>query len=126
MLAMLVVVTVAASLIGTGLTVAGVFFPSFIVRDAENTRAVRVFALYAVARSVPLLLVILWAAFRADPSALIWLGALSGAIQLSDAAVGTQTGKQIAIWGPLGVSVVQLATVLLAVLFGIGDPVSLA
>ena len=118
MLALLIVVTVASSLIGTAFSVAGIIFPGFIVRDAEGTHTARVFALYAVARSIPLLLVILWAAFRADATALIWLGALSGLIQLADAAVGTQTSKQHAIWGPLGVGAVQLTVVLLAVLFG--------
>jgi hypothetical protein len=118
MLALLIVVTVASSLISAGFCLAGYFFPGFIVREAEGTHTARVFALYAVARSVPLLLVILWAAFRADATALIWLGGLLGIIQLTDAAVGTQTGKQHAIWGPLGVGVVQLTVVLLALLFG--------
>jgi hypothetical protein len=117
MLALLIVVTVASSLIGTGFSVAGVFLPGFIVRDGEGSRTARVFALYAVARSMPLLLVILLAAFRADAAALIWLGALSGVIQLIDAAVGAQTGKQHAIWGPLGVAAVQLTVVLLAFWF---------
>ena len=118
MLATLIIVTIAASLLGTGITAAGVFFPAFIVKDGEKTHTARVFGLYALARSVPLLLVILWAAFQANGIVLIWLGALSGLIQLADAAVGTQTGKPIAIWGPLVVSIVQLATVLLAILFG--------
>ena len=77
------------------------------------------FALYALARSVPLLLLIHWAAFRADAAALIWLGGLLGVIQLTDAAVGLQAGKPSAIWGPLGAGVVQLTVVLLAVLFGV-------
>jgi hypothetical protein len=115
MLALLIVVTVVSSLIGTGFSVAGVFMPGFIIRDAEGTHTARVFALYAVARSVPLLLLILWAAFRADAVALIWLGTLSGVIQFVDAAVGTQTGKQHAIWGPLGIGAVQLLVVLLAI-----------
>jgi hypothetical protein len=117
MLALLIVVTVTSSLIGTGFSVAGVFLPGFIMRDGEASHTARLFALYAVARSVPLLLVIVWAAFRADASALIWLGALSGFIQLVDAAVGTQTGKQHAIWGPLGVAAVQLTVALLAFWF---------
>jgi len=118
MLATLIVVSVAAALIGTGFTLAGVFFPGFIVKDGEPTHTARVFALYALARSVALLLATLWAAFQASGMALIWLGAVSGLVQLADAAVGTQTGKQMAIWGPLVVSIVQLTTVLLALLFG--------
>lgn len=117
MLALLIIVTTVSAAIGTGFSVAGVFFPGFIVRDADGTRTARVIALYAVARSVPLLLLILWAAFRADPTTLIWLGTLSGIIQLADAAVGTQTGKQHAIWGPLGVGIVQLTVALFAFWF---------
>lgn len=118
MLAVLIVVTIASSLISTGFCLAGVLLPGFIVKDAESSHTARVFALYAIARSIPLLLVILWAAFRADATALIWLGALAGFIQIVDALVGTQTQKPHAMWGPLGVGVVQLAVVLLAVLVG--------
>lgn len=117
MLALLIIVTVISAAIGTGFSVAGPFFPGFIVRDGEGSHTARVFAYYGAARSVALLLIILWAAFRADATALIWLGALSGIIQLIDAAVGTQTGNQHAIWGPLGVGTVQLVVVLLAVWF---------
>lgn len=119
MLALLIVVTVTSSLISAGFCLAGYFFPGFIVRDGEGTHTVRVFALYALARSVPLLLVILWTAFRADAVALLWLGGLLGFIQLTDAAVGLQAGRPSAIWGPLGVGVVQLTVVLLALLFGV-------
>lgn len=114
MLAVLIVVTVLGSVIGTAISTAGVFFPGFIVRDGQASQTARVFALYAIARSVPLLAVILWAAFRADATALLWLGTLAGLIQLADAAVGLQAGKTSAIWGPLGVGVVQLSVVALA------------
>ncbi|UJW84055.1 hypothetical protein [Devosia sp. SL43] len=114
MLALLIIVTVLGAAIGTGFCVAGIFFPGFIVKDGEGTPTARVFAYYGAARSVALLLVILLAAFRADANALVWLGLLSGIIQLIDAAVGTQTGKQYAVWGPLGVGAVQLLVVLIA------------
>jgi hypothetical protein len=114
MLALLIVVTVISTLVSIGFCVAGVFFPGFIVRDGQGSQTSRVFALYAVARSVALLLVILLAAFRADANALIWLGLLAGIVPLIDAAVGLQTDKQHAIWGPLGIGVVQLLVVLIA------------
>ena len=117
MLALLIVVTTVSAAIGTGFSVAGIFVPGFIVRDGEGSHTTRVFAFYGAARSVALLLVVFWAPFRADATALIWLGTLSGIIQLSDAAIGTQTGKQHAIWGPLGVAIVQLAVVVLTMWF---------
>jgi hypothetical protein len=117
MLALLIIVTVISAAIGTGFSVAGIFFPGFIVKDGEGSHTVRVFAYYGAARSVALLLVILWVAFRADATALIWLGTLSGIIQLFDAAIGTQTGNRHAIWGPLGVGSVQLAVVVLTMWF---------
>lgn len=117
MLAVLIVVTALCALVSAGFSLAALFFPGFIVRDGEGTNTTRVFALYGIARSVPILLVVIWAAFRADPAAMIWLGTLSGVVQLADAAVGTQTGKQYAIWGPLSLGVIQLAVVILALLF---------
>lgn len=117
MLALLIIVTVISAAIGTGFSVAGIFFPGFIVKDGEGSHTVRIFAYYGAARSLALLLLVLWAAFRADATALIWLGALSGITQLIDAAIGTQTGKQHAVWGPLGVGAVQLIVVVFAMWF---------
>jgi hypothetical protein len=117
-MALLIVVTLLNVVVATGFSLAGVFFPGFIVRDGEGSQTAKVFALYGVARSVPLLLVVLWAAFRADGMALIWLGLLAGIIQLADAAVGLQTGDKLKVWGPLGLGVAQLIVVLLAFWFG--------
>jgi hypothetical protein len=117
-MALLIVVTLLNVVVATGFSLAGVFFPGFIVRDGEGSQTAKVFAFYGVARSVPLLLVVLWAAFRADGTALIWLGLLAGIIQLADAAVGLQTGDKLKVWGPLGLGVIQLIVVLLAFWFG--------
>ena len=117
-MALLIVVTLLNVIVATGFFLAGVFFPGFIVRDGEGSQTAKVFALYGVARSVPLLLVVLWAVFRADLTALIWLGLLAGAFQLADAIVGTQTGDKLKVWAPLALGVVQLVAVLLAFWFG--------
>ncbi|MGV8853663.1 MAG: hypothetical protein ACOH2L_03380 [Devosia sp.] len=117
MLVLLVIVTLLNAVVATGFALAGVFFPGFVVKDGEGSHTVRVFAFYGLARSLALLLVVLWAAFRADGIALIWLGTLAGIIQLADAAIGTQTGDRIKIWGPLGLGIVQLVVVALAMGF---------
>lgn len=117
MLALLIIVTTVSAAIGTGFSVAGIFFPGFIVKNGEGTPTVRIFAYYGAARSAALLLLILLAAFRADATALIWLGALSGIIQLVDAAIGTQTGNRHAVWGPLSVGIIQLVVVMLTMWF---------
>lgn len=114
MLVLLVIVTLINALVAAGFSVAGVFFPGFIVREGERSHTVWVFALYTFARSVALLIIILWAAFRADGTALIWLGTLAGLIQLADAAIGTRTGDRLKIWGPLGLAIAQLLVVVLA------------
>lgn len=118
MLAVLIIVTIINTLIATAFSLAGVLFPGFIVKDGEGSHTANVFALYGIARSIPLLLVIGWAAFRADTTALLWLGTLTGVIQLADAAVGTRTGDTLKIWGPLALGAVQLLVVLLAFWFG--------
>ena len=117
MLALLSIVTLINAAVATGFSLAGVFFPGFIVKGGEGSHTARVFALYGAARSVALLLIVLYAAFRADATALVWLGTLAGIIQLADAAVGTQTRDMIKVWGPLGLGIVQLVAVLLAVWF---------
>ena len=113
LMVLLIIVTLINVAVATGFSLAGVFFPGFIVKGGEGSEAARVFALYGVARSVPLLLVVLWAAFQASVSGLLWLGLLAGIIQLADAAVGRLTHDQMKIWGPLGLGIVQLVVVLL-------------
>ena len=114
LLAFLVVVTAINVLVATGFSVAGIFFPGFIVRGGEGSHTARVFALYGLARSVPLLLVAAWAILTTSLPGLLWVGTLAGIIQLADAAVGTQTGDRIKVWGPIGLGVLQLVAVLLA------------
>jgi hypothetical protein len=117
MLIVLIFVTLINALISAGLALAGLFFPGFIVRDGEGSHTAKVFALYGIARSIPLLLVVFWAAFRADGTALIWLGTLAGIIQLADAAIGLQNGNRLTLWGPLGLAIVQLMVVGLTMWF---------
>lgn len=118
LLVLLIVVTIINALVATGFSLAGVFFPGFIVRDGEGSHTARVFALYGLARSAALLLIVLWAAFQANVTGLLWLGALAGIIQLADAAIGTQTGDKLKVWGPLALGGVQLLVVLLAAWLG--------
>jgi hypothetical protein len=118
LLILLISITVVNALVATGFALAGAIHPPLIVKDGEASHTARIFAFYGLARSLPLLLVVLWAAFRADMPALIWLGALAGVIQLADAAVGTQIGDRVKIWGPLGLGIAQLVVVLLAYWFG--------
>lgn len=113
LMVLLIIVTLLNVVVATGFSVAGVFFPRFIVRGGERSDTARVFALYGVARSVPLLLVALWAAFQASVPGLLWLGALAGVIQLADAAVGTLTGDRTRVFGPLVLGIVQGIVVLL-------------
>lgn len=118
MLIVLVIVTVINTLVAASFSLAAVFFPALIVRDGEGSHTARVFALYGAVRSVLLLLVVLWAAFRADGPALIWLGMLAGIIQLADAAIGTQTRDKLKIWVPLVLGAAQMLAVGLAYTFG--------
>lgn len=114
LLAFLVVVTAINVLVATGFSLAGVFFPGFIIRGGEGSHTARVFALYGLARSLPLLLVAAWAILTTSLPGLLWVGALAGIIQLADAAVGTQTGDRYKVWGPLGLGALQIIAVFLA------------
>lgn len=118
LLGLLSIVTIINVLVATAFAVAGVFFPGFIVRGGESSRTARVFALYSLARTVPLLVSVIWAVTTMNATGLLWLGALAGVIQLADAAVGTRTGDPLKIWGPLALGLVQLLAVLLAYWWG--------
>ncbi|MCS6761321.1 MAG: hypothetical protein MO846_04510 [Candidatus Devosia symbiotica] len=75
MLIVLIIVILINALVIAGYSLAGLFFPGVIVRDGEGSPITRVFALNGLARFLALLLVMFWAAFLADSTALIWLGA---------------------------------------------------
>ncbi|KKB85270.1 hypothetical protein VW29_06875 [Devosia limi DSM 17137] len=114
LLAFLVVVTAINVLVATGFSLAGIFLPGLIVRGGEGSHTARVFALYGLARSLPLLLVAAWAILTTSLPGLLWVGTLAGVSLLADAAVGTQTGDRLKVWGPLGLGALQIIAVLLA------------
>ena len=115
---LLSIVTVINVVVMTGFALVGVFFPGWVVKGGEASRTARIMALYSLARTVPLLALVAWAVITMNNTGLLWLSVLAGVIQLADAGVGTRTGDQLKVWGPLGLGLVQLVAVLLAYWWG--------
>src|SRR5258708_34348923 len=81
--------------------------------DSGPTEASLMLAMYAAARTIPLALFALWAIYKQAAPALVLLGALAGAMQLLDAAIGLfehDLGKCV---GPLFIAVLQFFVVYL-------------
>jgi hypothetical protein len=81
-------VTAINVLVAGGFSIAGLVSPkSILPPGATPTDASLIFAMYAVARSLPIAIVALIAIYKRSESALLMLGTLAGFIQLLDAGV---------------------------------------
>jgi hypothetical protein len=101
-------VTAINVLIATGFSVVGLIHPeSILPPKSVPTTGSSVFAMYAAARTLPLTLLVLVAIHERWEHALLVLGVLAGAIQLSDFVVGIvhhDPGKAV---GPLVIATLQ-------------------
>jgi hypothetical protein len=79
------VVTAINVLVASGFSIAGIIRPQYLVPAGYiPTQASLILALYAAARTIPLALFALWAIYKQATPALLILGALAGAIPLSN------------------------------------------
>lgn len=107
-------VTAINVLVASGFAIAGIIAPQYLLpAGAVPTRASLIFALYAAARTLPLALIALAAIYRRATSALLILGALAGAMQLLDAAIGLYDHDVGKCAGPLSIAVLQFLVVAL-------------
>jgi hypothetical protein len=114
-LRMLCWITAVNVLISGGYSLAGLIDPRSILRVADPpTTASFIFAAYAAARSIPLVLVVLFAIYKRSTHAILALGALAGMIQTCDFIVGLLQGDVSKVVGPLVLSFVQFYTVVVA------------
>lgn len=95
-------------IVAGGFSIAGLIYPASIMpADYVPTAASSVFAMYAVARTLPLAVITLVAIFKRSSSALLTLGTLAGVIQLLDSIVGMVQHDPGKTLGPLVIAVLQ-------------------
>ena len=108
------VVTAINVLVASGFSIAAIIRPQYLVpAKSVPTEASLLLAMYAAARTIPLALFTLGAIYKQAAPALLMLGALAGAMQLLDAAIGLferDVGKCV---GPLFIAVLQFFVVYL-------------
>jgi len=105
-------ITVVNVLISGGYSLAGLIDPQSVLPGADPpTHASFVFAAYAAARSIPLVLVVLFAIYKRMTVAILALGALAGTIQTCDFIVGLIQGDGNKVVGPLILAIVQFYAV---------------
>ena len=107
-------VTAINVLVASGFSVAAIFRPESVVpAGSVPTEASLLLAMYAAARTIPLALFALGAIYKQATSALLTLGALAGAMQLLDAAIGLFEHDLGKCAGPLFIAVLQFFVVYL-------------
>ncbi|MGX9147802.1 hypothetical protein [Mesorhizobium sp. 128a] len=88
--------------------IAGLVRPT-LVAPGPQAESSRIFALYTLARTIPIAIVTIAAEVWAPLIAVLWLSALSALLQLLDGYVGTQLRNARTTWGPIFLGVVQSA-----------------
>jgi hypothetical protein len=106
-------VTAIDVLVAAGFAIAGIVQPSIVVAGPP-TEASRIFALFAAARAVPLAIVTLVAIGLGAITAVEWLGALAGIIQLADFCIlGLRQRAMAKAIGPLVLAILQFLVIIL-------------
>ncbi|KAA1184676.1 hypothetical protein FP026_04700 [Rhizobium tropici] len=108
MLTALYTVTIINVLGAAFFAIAGLVRPT-LVAPGSQTESSRIFALYTLARTIPIAVVTIAAGVWAPLIAMLWLSALSALLQLLDGYVGTQLRNARTTWGPIFLGVVQSA-----------------
>lgn len=82
-------VTILDVLVAGGFSLAGLVHPGAVLpADAAPTVGSGIFAMYAAARTIPLALAVLAAAYRSETRVLVALGLLAGVVQTLDGLIG--------------------------------------
>ena len=115
-LTFLKIITVFNVLVSIGFSVAGMLSP-FLVLPAKVTtdKAITVFALYAGARTIPIVALTILSVFRKHWNAFIILAALAGVMQFLDGFVGIYEQDLSKAAGPFIVATIQFVAIYLAV-----------
>jgi hypothetical protein len=99
-------------LVASGFSIAAIIRPQLLLpAGSVVTQASLILALYAAARTIPLALLVLAAAYKRSVSGLLILGTLAGAMQLLDAGIGLFDRDLGKCAGPLFIAVLQFFSV---------------
>jgi hypothetical protein len=108
------VVTAIDVLVACGFSIAAIIRPQVLVpAESGQTQASLLFAMYAAAPRIPLVLLVLGTIYRQATPALLSQGALAGAMQLLDAGIGMFQRDLRKCAGPLVLAVLQFFVVYL-------------
>jgi ethanolamine transporter EutH len=115
-LTFLKVITVLNVLISTGFSVAGILNPFLILQPNVTTdKAITVFALYAGARTIPVLILTIMSVFSKHWNAFITLAVLAGVIQFLDGFIGIYQQDLSKTAGPFIIATIQFVAIYHAV-----------
>ena len=108
--------TILNVLVSTGFAVAGIVSPFLLVSANVTTdKAITVFALYAGARAIPIVILTVISVFNKHWNAFITLALLAGGIQFLDGFIGIYEHDLAKTAGPFVIATVQFAAIYLAV-----------
>jgi len=115
-LTFLKVFTVLNVLISTGFAIAGIVSP-FLLLPANVTtdKAITIFALYAAARAVPIVILTVMSVFNQHWNAFLALAVLAGMMQLLDAFIGIYERDLSKTAGPIIIATIQFVAIYRAV-----------
>jgi ethanolamine transporter EutH len=115
-LTFLKITTVLNVLVTTGFSVAGMLSP-FLILPANVTthKAITIFALYAGARTIPMVVLTIMSVFSKHWNAFITLAVLAGVIQFLDGFIGIYQQDLSKTAGPFIIATIQFVAIYLAV-----------
>jgi len=115
-LTFLKIITVLNVLVSTGFSVAGMLSPfSILPANITTDKAIIVFALYAGARTIPIVALTIMSIFSKYWNAFITLSVLAGLMQFLDGFVGIYEQDPSKAAGPFIVATTQFVAIYLAV-----------
>ena len=115
-LTFLKITTILNVLVATGFSVAGMLSP-FLILPANVTadKAITIFALYAGARTIPMVILTIMSVFSKPWNAFITLAVLAGVIQFLDGFIGIYQHQLSKTAGPFVIAIIQFIAIYLAV-----------
>lgn len=115
-LTFLKVITILNVLVATGFSITGILSPYLILpANVTTDKAITIFALYAGARTIPIVVLTIMSVFNKHRNTFITLAVLAGAIQFLDGCIGIYQHDLSKIAGPFIIATIQFVAIYLAV-----------